>query len=105
MQKNLVSIVMPSFNADEYLDISIKSVINQTYKNWELLIVNDSSQDNTSNILKKYASTDSRIKIFNNKKRLGAAKSRDFAFNVAKGRFIAFLDSDDFWIPAKLENN
>ena len=103
MQKNLVSIVMPAFNSEDYLDISIKSVINQTYKNWELLIVNDSSQDDTPNILNKYVDIDSRIKIFNNKKRLGAAKSRDFAFNVAKGRFIAFLDSDDFWIPAKLE--
>ena len=103
MQKNLVSIVMPAFNSEEYLDISIKSVINQTYKNWELLIVNDSSWDGTQDILNKYANLDSRIKIFNNKETLGAAKSRDFAFSVAEGRFIAFLDSDDFWITTKLE--
>ncbi len=99
---DLVSIVMPSYNTGKYIAEAIESVINQTYKNWELLIVDDCSTDNTDEIVEPYL-TDARIKYFKNKMNSGAAVSRNKALRESKGKWIAFLDSDDLWLPYKLE--
>lgn len=98
---NLVSIVMPSYNTAPYIMESIQSVLSQTYKNWELIVVDDCSTDNTDDVLASIH--DDRIKIFKNKENRGAALSRNKALREAKGRWIAFLDSDDIWKPEKLE--
>lgn len=98
-----VSIIMPVFNAEEFLDASIGSVIAQTYDNWELLICDDQSSDNSVNIAKKQANKDSRIKILSNKRMAGAAGARNTCLEEASGRYIAFLDADDEWLPNKLE--
>ena len=102
MGRDLVSIIMPSYNTAKYIADSINSVINQTYKNWELIIVDDCSIDNTDEIVNKFLK-DRRIKYFKNEKNSGAAISRNKALREAKGRWIAFLDSDDLWEPLKLE--
>lgn len=99
---DLVSIIMPSYNTGNYIEESIKSVLNQTYTNWELIIVDDCSTDNTDTIVSKYL-VDKRIRYFKNEKNLGAAISRNKALRKAKGRWIAFLDSDDLWETIKLE--
>lgn len=102
MIDNLVSIIMPSWNTAQFIAESIQSVINQTYKNWELLIVDDCSTDDTDNIVEPFL-TDARIKYFKNEKNSGAALTRNRAMREAKGEWIAFLDSDDLWMPEKLE--
>lgn len=98
---DLVSIIMPSYNTATYIKKSIDSVMNQTYSNWELLIVDDCSTDNTIEILQEL--NDQRVHIFKNEKNSGAAASRNKALREANGRWIAFLDSDDLWMPEKLE--
>lgn len=97
----LVSIVMPSYNSEEYIKASIESVLNQTYSKWELLIVDDCSTDETVEIINSFK--DERIKFFQNEANSGAAVSRNKALREAKGQWIAFLDSDDLWLPTKLE--
>ena len=99
---NLVSIIMPSYNTAQYIEKTIKSVLDQTYTNWELIIVDDCSTDNTDEVVKNYL-TDKRIKYLKNEQNSGAAVSRDRALREAKGQWIAFLDSDDLWMPEKLE--
>ncbi|MDO5808499.1 MAG: glycosyltransferase family 2 protein, partial [Lachnospiraceae bacterium] len=99
--KGLVSIIMPSYNTAPYIEETIQSVLNQTYTNWELLIVDDCSTDNTDEILSKIS--DPRIRLFKNEENSGAAVSRNKALREAKGQWIAFLDSDDLWMPKKLE--
>lgn len=98
---DLVSIIMPSYNTAQYIKNTIQSVLNQTYTNWELIIVDDCSNDNTNEVFNTI--TDQRIMIFKNEKNSGAAVSRNKALREAKGRWIAFLDSDDLWMPEKLE--
>lgn len=97
----MVSIIMPSWNTDRFIAESIQSVINQTYKKWELLIVDDCSTDNTDKIVADFH--DDRIRYFKNKKNCGAAMTRNKALREAQGEWIAFLDSDDVWNPEKLE--
>ena len=99
--QDLVSIIMPSYNTAEYIADSIKSVLKQTYENWELIIVDDCSTDGTDEVVKKFS--DKRIRYFKNKKNSGAAVSRNRALKLAQGRWIAFLDSDDLWSSKKLE--
>ncbi|NRB59541.1 MAG: glycosyltransferase family 2 protein [Winogradskyella sp.] len=99
----LVSIITPMYNNQVVINKTIKSVINQTYSNWELLLVDDSSSDNTFEIAKQEASKDPRIRVFKNNKNEGAAVARNFGTKRAKGDFIAFLDADDLWLPNKLE--
>jgi lipopolysaccharide/colanic/teichoic acid biosynthesis glycosyltransferase len=99
---NLVSIIMPSYNTAQYIEKTIKSVLNQTYTNWELIIVDDCSTDNTDDVVKNYLS-DKRIKYLKNEQNSGAAVSRNRALREAKGQWISFLDSDDLWMPEKLE--
>ena len=99
----LVSIVMPTFNSCKYIRKSIESVINQTYKQWELLIVDDNSTDNTEEIVKEYSLIDNRIQYIKFNENRGAAVARNTAIDISKGRFLAFLDSDDLWSKEKLE--
>ena len=99
---NLVSIIMPSYNTAQYIADSIRSVQAQTYKNWELLIVDDCSSDNSDDVVAPFLS-DARIRYLKNEVNGGAAVSRNYALREAKGRWIAFLDSDDLWHPEKLE--
>lgn len=98
---DLVSIIMPSFNTGEYIKEAIYSILNQTYINFELIIVDDKSSDNSVDIIKSIK--DKRIKLLINESNKGAAYSRNRALKEAKGRWIAFLDSDDIWLPTKLE--
>lgn len=93
---------MPSFNTGKYITETIESVLAQSYKNWELIIVDDCSSDNTDEIVSTYLSDD-RIHYLKNEKNSGAAFSRNTALREAKGKWIAFLDSDDLWMPEKLE--
>ena len=97
---DLVSIITPTYNCARFLPITINSVLAQTHQNWELLIVDDCSADNTREVVAAFG--DPRIKYFRNEKNLGAALSRNKALREAKGRWIAFLDSDDLWMPEKL---
>lgn len=99
---DLVSIITPSYNTAAYIAETIKSVQTQTYVDWEMIIVDDCSTDNTDEVVKKFLS-DTRIKYLKNKMNSGAAASRNYAICEAKGRWIAFLDSDDLWLPEKLE--
>lgn len=101
MVDGLVSIIMPSWNTARFIRESIDSVRNQTYTNWELLIVDDCSTDNTDEIVASYS--DERIRYFKNEKNSGAALTRNRAMREARGEWIAFLDSDDLWTPEKLE--
>ena len=100
-EADLVSIIMPSYNTALYIKETIQSVLDQTYTNWELIIVDDCSTDNTDEVLATI--NDSRIRYFKNEKNSGAAVSRNKALRAAKGQWIAFLDSDDLWMPEKLE--
>ena len=100
---NLVSIITPNYNSENFIDQTLKSIIAQTYKNWELLIVDDCSTDNSFKIIKNYASIDKRIKFFKLEENSGAAIARNKAIQKAAGTFIAFLDSDDLWLPEKLD--
>lgn len=97
----LVSIVMPSFNTAEYIKESIDSVLNQTYENFELIVVDDNSTDDSIDVVKSY--DDTRIKLIINNENKGAAFSRNKALLESKGEWIAFLDSDDIWESTKLE--
>lgn len=99
----LVSVITPAYNCAEYIEECIESVLNQTYQNWEMLIVNDKSTDNTQSIVESYANKDPRIKLFNQERNAGAAAARNKALELSQGRFVAFLDSDDAWKPNKLE--
>lgn len=98
----LVSIIMPSYNTAKYIAETVQSVLAQTYQNWELIIVDDCSTDDTDEVVRPYLS-DSRIKYLKNEKNSGAAVSRNRALREAQGKWIAFLDSDDLWMPEKLE--
>ncbi len=102
MVEGLVSIIMPSWNTARFIAETIQSVIDQTYQNWELLIVDDCSTDNTDEVVESFL-LDSRIKYFHNEKNSGAAVTRNKAMREAQGEWIAFLDSDDLWMPEKLE--
>lgn len=99
----LVSIVMASYNSELTIRESIDSIINQSYENWELLITDDCSIDDTQEIVRNYASLDSRISFFVNDVNSGAGFSRNESIVRSKGKYIAFLDSDDIWLPCKLE--
>lgn len=100
---NLVSIIMPTYNSVKYVLESVSSVIDQTYINWELIIVDDASNDSTVLSLKEISRQDERIKIIYLDVNSGSAVSRNTGIKLAKGDFIAFLDSDDIWLPNKLE--
>lgn len=99
----LVSIITPTWNCARFIEETIHSVQAQTYQNWELIISDDCSTDNTYSIIEPFLRSDSRIKYICNKYNSGAAVTRNNALRVACGKWIAFLDSDDLWKPEKLE--
>lgn len=101
--KPLVSIIMPCYNAERYVAQSIESVLAQTYDNWELLITDDGSTDKSVEIISKYCAKDDRINVLVPDEHQGIARTRNMSISRAKGRFMAFLDSDDIWYPEKLE--
>ena len=101
-KQSLVSIIMPTYNCGKFIKKTIDSVINQTYSNWELIVVDDCSNDDTEKVLKKYQK-DKRINYIKLEKNSGAAVARTEAMRMAKGNYMAFLDSDDLWYPEKLE--
>lgn len=101
--EDLVSIITPSYNTSRFIGETISSVRAQTYQNWELIIVDDCSTDNTDQIVQGFQLIDGRIHYLKNEKNQGAAISRNKALALAQGRWIAFLDSDDLWYPDKLE--
>lgn len=99
----LVSIITPCFNSEKFISRTIESIINQTYSNFELIIIDDCSNDNTVEIIKSFESKDSRIKLVQLEINSGAAIARNRGLEIAKGRFIAFCDCDDIWFENKLE--
>lgn len=99
----LISIIMPAYNSAQYIEQSIESVLKQSYKNWELIVVDDCSVDDTYKIVEKLCLNEERIKLFRLNANSGVAMARNFAINVSRGKYIAFLDSDDLWLPDKLE--
>lgn len=102
MKNKLVSIIMPAYNSENYVSEAIESVCKQSYKNWELLIVNDGSTDQTSNILNDYAQKDSRIKVFHRNNQ-GVSAARNYALDQISGEYVTFIDSDDAYHRDRLQ--
>ncbi|WP_148631184.1 glycosyltransferase family 2 protein [Bacillus sp. E214] len=101
--RSLVSIIMPSYNSKVFIRQTIESVKKQTYENWELIIVDDASTDNSKDMIKEYLMDDSRIKLITLQENVGPGEARNMAIQAAKGHYIAFLNSKDLWAPNKLE--
>ncbi len=99
----MVSIITPSHNTEKYITKTMDSVLAQTYQEWEMIIVDDLSTDNSPSIVEAYTQRDSRIKLIRSKQKSGASGSRNRAIEASQGQYIAFLDADDLWIPEKLE--
>ena len=99
----LVSIVMPAYNAERFIEEAITSVINQTLTDWELIVIDDCSSDKTAETVADLVKHDNRIRLVKNEKNLGVAKTRNRGLDICTGNFIALLDSDDYWKPAFLE--
>ena len=102
-KEELVSIVVPVYNAEKFLKDTIQTVLEQTYPNWELLLVDDCSNDNSVGIIKEYVKDDKRIRLLKNEKNSGAALTRNHGIKEAKGTYLCFLDADDLWEKEKLE--
>lgn len=102
--QDLVSIITPAFNAESYVEATIASVQAQSHDNWEMLIVDDCSSDNTVEVVEQAAVLDPRVRLIRQPKNGGPASARNSALEAATGRWIAFLDSDDLWLPQKLES-
>ena len=101
----LITVVTPCYNAEKYIGKTIESVINQTYTNWEMLIIDDSSNDNSASIIKGYEKADTRIRYIKTPKPSGSpAYPRTVGIDESKGDYIAILDSDDLWLPHKLQS-
>lgn len=100
--KRMISIIMPVYNSEKYVSEAIMSVCKQSYKNWELLIVNDGSTDHTQEIIDNYAKKDSRIKVFHRKNE-GVSMARNFALNQLCGEYVTFIDSDDIYHTDRLK--
>ena len=101
MFRPMVSIIMPAFNAENTVKLSITSIVEQTYSNWELIIIDDKSTDQTVNFIEEFH--DARIFLYKNSKNFGVSSARNTGLSFAKGKYIAFLDSDDLWTSTKLE--
>lgn len=102
-KSELISIITPSYNSAGYISDTIRSIQWQSYQNWELIIVDDASKDNSVDVINQFVNCDARIKLHVFAENKGAAEARNFAISTAKGDFIAFLDSDDIWYEQKLE--
>ncbi|MDQ0206792.1 glycosyltransferase family 2 protein [Alkalicoccobacillus murimartini] len=103
MTEPLVSVITPVYNSERFLGETIQSIMNQTYPNWELILVDDGSTDESMKIAKSFADKDSRISVVQLQTNNGAAGARNEGINQARGKYAAFLDSDDLWLPEKLE--
>jgi glycosyltransferase involved in cell wall biosynthesis len=99
----LVSVITPSYNSANYIEECVESVLSQTYQNWEMVIIDDLSTDDSIHVIEKFCERDSRIRLIRQEINTGPAKARNLGIEAAKGDFIAFLDSDDIWLPHKLE--
>ena len=99
----LVSVITPLYNGEKFIKATIESVISQSYENWEMIIVDDCSKDTGPRIVERYIEKDNRIKLVKLSENSGGAVSRNKAIEEAKGKYIAFLDSDDLWQPEKLK--
>jgi glycosyltransferase involved in cell wall biosynthesis len=102
-RKPKISVIVPTYNRSELLPRAINSILNQTFKDFELIIVDDGSTDNTKKIIEKYSENDSRIKYIYQENSGGPPRPKNTGIKIAKGNYIAFLDSDDEWLPSKLE--
>ena len=102
MREGLVSIITPTYNCGRYIGRTIDSVLAQTYENWEMIIIDDRSTDDTRAVVNEYVAKDRRIKYFLLDENSGAAAARTKAMELADGEYMAFLDSDDIWLPEKL---
>jgi len=100
---NLVSIITPSYNSSKFIVECVNSVISQTFQNWEMIIVDDCSNDNSRDIISELTAKDERLKSIFLEENVGAAEARNVAIKQARGKYIAFLDSDDIWVVNKLE--
>ena len=98
----LISVVIPAYNAEQFLDETLESVLSQTYENWECIIVNDGSTDNTESVAKKWCEKDTRFRYFY-KENSGASDTRNLGIKKARGEYIAFLDADDLYMPNFLD--
>lgn len=103
MQNDLVSVIMPTYNAARWVAASIDSILNQTYRHLELIITDDCSTDGTRDILQRYSEADPRVKVILQRQNSGAGHARNTCIRHAGGRYLAFCDSDDRWMPTKLE--
>lgn len=103
MSDSLVSIITPAYNAARFVEETVRSVLNQTHREWEMLIVNDCSKDDTWSVLQRLAREDPRIRPIAHETNGGPARARNTALRAARGPYVAFLDSDDLWLPEKLE--
>lgn len=101
--KNKVSIITPNYNGVNYLGQAIESVINQTWADWEMIIIDDCSTDQSVSLIEHYRMKEPRIKLLFSQKNAGPANARNIGIYHARGQYIAFLDSDDIWLPQKLE--
>ncbi|WP_337967939.1 glycosyltransferase family 2 protein [uncultured Flavobacterium sp.] len=99
----LVSIIIPTYNTEKFIGLTLQSVQNQSYQNWEAILVDDASTDKTVEIIKDFAEKDNRIKLFQLAKNSGNGGARNIALEKATGKYIAYLDADDLWFPSKLE--
>jgi glycosyltransferase involved in cell wall biosynthesis len=99
----LVSIIIPTYNTEKFIRDTLQSVQNQTYQNWEMILVDDASTDKTVSVIEEFAKKDSRIKLFKLEKNSGNGFARNIAVEKASGKYIAYLDADDLWFPEKLE--
>jgi len=104
MRNNLVSIITPSYNSSRFIVECVNSVISQTFQNWEMIVIDDYSNDNSRDIISELSAKDERIKYIFLEENIGAAEARNVAIKQSKGKYIAFLDSDDIWNEDKLEN-
>lgn len=98
-----VSVIMPAYNCEKYIGAAIRSVVDQTMTDWELIIIDDCSKDGTFRVAEEMAAADERIRLFRNEKNLGPAGSRNRGLDLASAQYIALLDSDDLWRPEKLD--
>ena len=103
MQDNLVSVIIPTYNSEKYIDETLNSVLAQTYREFEIIIIDDCSKDNTWEIIKEYEKKYNNIVCLKQERNKGVAEARNRGINKATGRYIAFLDSDDLWYKEKLE--
>lgn len=103
--EDLCSVIIPAYNCEKYLEETVRSVLGQTWEQFEIILVDDCSTDRTFVIAKELEGLDARIRVYQNPVNSGVSKTRNFGVSVAKGKWIAFLDSDDLWEPQKLEHH